>query len=160
MKILIFITLSLLIEFSVQVKTYEFKREDPIAKQADVKIAIPWGLNHSKVKMKEETVLLISLYGNHLDGKQWRLMNEQEIKEKWGLEPLNLDEQKSGTYVFMDNASGSRKMKFKGTWKFLIKAGKIPANGEPAIIKVAYGTSFEEIERSIDLSVVVLPKDE
>ena len=49
-------------------------------------------------------------------------MNEEEIKEKQGFEPLNLDDLKSGPYIFMDNISGSRKIKYNGTLKFLIKA--------------------------------------
>ena len=161
MKFFALITFSILIAFSFAIKVQHTTAKDPFAEQADSKIALPWGITSTKVHVKEETVLLISLYGNVRDGKYWRLKNEEEIKTTWGIEPMNMDENKSAPYISMDNISGSRKFKQKETWKFLFKMGKVPANGEPAIIKLAYSTTFEaEPEQHMDVHIVVHTKEE
>ena len=93
--------------------------------------------------MKVGKTLLINLFGTESSGNKWRLLNEEELKEKWGFEPMTLTEDKSAPYVMLDNISGSRKMKHKRVWRFLFKAGKLPKNGEPVVPKFVYGPSFE-----------------
>ena len=154
---LIFIVL--LLNISSQHNLRFLKDENPIEKQADTFMALPWGIYSSITTVKEEGVLLIKLFGTQATGNDWRLINEEEIKEKWGFEALNLDEQKSAPYFGIDNISGSRRFHHKGVWKFLIKVGKATPSGEHANIKFAYSPSFgaENPEQHMDVHVIVKP---
>ena len=127
-------------------------------KQADTFIALPWGIYSSITHVKEDGVLLIKLFGTQATGNDWRLVNAEEMKEKWGFEPLNLDENKSAPYFGIDNISGSRKFHHKGVWKFLVKVGKEIPNGEHGSIKFTYSPSFgaENPEQHMDVHVVVV----
>ena len=128
-----------------------------IEKQATIKFAFPWSIKSTKVFIKNEGVLLINLFGSISTGYQWRLLNEDEIKQKWNYETLNLDDNKSVPFVMVDNISGSRKMHHKGVFKFLFKTGNTPTEteGEPVKISFAYSKSFDEEnpEQNIDVFI-------
>lgn len=154
MKVL-FLSFAFFISSTFENTSLRFLRiDDEIEKQSDTRIALPWGLRSSKTHMKVGKVILINLFGTEATGNNWRLLNEDELKEKWEFEPMNLTEEKSAPYVMLDNISGSRKMHHKGVWRFLFKAHKIPENGEPVVVKLSYGTSFEaQPEQTIDVLV-------
>jgi hypothetical protein len=114
-------------------------------KQADTFMALPWGIYSSITHVKEDGVLLIKLFGTQATGNDWRLINAEEMKEKWGFEALNLDENKSAPYFGIDNISGSRKFHHKGVWKFLVRVGKEIPNGEHGSIKFTYSPSFGDV---------------
>ena len=135
------------------------KDENLIEKQADTLIALPWGIYSTIANVKEEGVLLVKLFGTQSTGNDWRLTNEEEIKEKWGFEALNLNDQKSAPFFYIDTISGSRKFRHKGVWKFLIKVGKPTPSNEPATIKFAYSPSFgvENTAQHVDVHVIVKP---
>jgi hypothetical protein len=148
----------LLLNISSQNSLRFLKEELLEEKQADTFMALPWGIYSSITHVKEDGVLLIKLFGTQATGNDWRLINAEEMKEKWGFEALNLDENKSGPYFGIDNISGSRRFHHKGVWKFLVKVGKEIPNGEHGSIKFKYSPSFgtENPDQHMDVHVVVV----
>ena len=136
---------------------------DELTKKADTKVALPWGpdtIAFTKTFVKEGNTLIVSLFGTVSTGNQWRLLNAEELKEKWGIEAINLKEDKSAPTIMLDNISGSRKFHHKDVWKFLFKATKVLPNDDTALILFSYAKSFDgEPEQQAKIKVVIVPKE-
>ena len=150
-------------DLSFQAAVFKTFGLDELSKNADSKIGFPWspkGITLAKTSLKEEGTLVISCFGSVSSGKQWRLLNGDEIKEKWGIETLNLNEEKSAPYLMLDNISGSREMTHTHVWKFLFKAGKVPNTEESVLIKLAYGTSITgNFDQQANIKVIIVPSN-
>ena len=81
----------------------------------------PSGLISIKKKFKSNQILSVRIQGFNLNGKHWKLQNEEELLQK-GITPLNLNENKSVNFIpFNKPLKRRRDLQFKGLYDFRFK---------------------------------------
>ena len=101
-------------------------------------------------------MLLVNVFGSPLSGNKWKLINEKELKDNWGIICVTINEHKEGKFFELDDVTGSRKFHHQGVWKFLFKVGNATDKENPAVVELRYGKENEgECEQSVTVKVNV-----
>ena len=138
-----------------------------IKEKADTFIALPWSNNGvliTRTTVKTNGVLLVNVFGSPMSGNTWKVINEKEMKEKWGVTCVNVNEHKEGQFFELDDVTGSRKFHHKGVWKFLFKVGNtVTDKDDPIIIELRYGNeseseSVQSVTVKVNVSEYVAPR--
>ena len=131
-----------------------------IKEKADTYIALPWansGVLVTRTSVKTNGMLLVNVFGSPLSGNKWKLINEKELKDNWGIICVTINEHKEGKFFELDDVTGSRKFHHQGVWKFLFKVGNtVTDKDDPIIIELRYGNESEsECVQSVTVKVNV-----
>ena len=101
-------------------------------------ITLPWNIKSAFLYTTEEQNFEVTLLGNPESENEWILKNEDEIKEKWGINLLNVEKQDNLEKSRNQMIKYSNNVVIKSKWNFVFKAGKALPDTESAILKFNY----------------------
>ena len=102
-------------------------------------IVYPGTLKTMKKYVKSNQIISVKVPGNNGAGKTWKLENDEEVK-KHGIEPLNLNEDKSVNFTMYDD--GGRGLNYEGIYDFRFKIEK-KAEPEDVLFSLIYSAGYE-----------------